>query len=141
MTQFDRISSWIILAAVAAAFLGAVSWAVAQTVWIAPVCGPVAERQLRTATDEMAQRIRGLRFDEADTSCDSYEAIGVSWTHDDYNKLLAEVSAAGCELSSASAMADDEDAPLFTCHTAGGTAEFELDDVSGHSATGWMGMR
>lgn len=140
MTRFDQISSWIILAVVSASFLGGLGLWVVDAALIAPQCGPVAESQLRAASGDVVQRIPGLwlEWDEADTSCDSFDAISVSWTHDDYNRLLIEAAQAGCEVHVGAAATDEESLPLVTCRTMGRAVDLYLDEVKVHSTTGSM---
>lgn len=142
MTRFDQLSSWIILAVLSATFLGGLGLYVVHAALIAPQCGPVAESQLRAASDDVARRIPGLRFewDEAETSCDSFDAISVFWTHDDYNRLLTEATQAGCQVQAGAVTTDDELLPLFTCRTMGRAVDLYLDEVKVHSTTGSMAL-
>lgn len=134
--RWRQILSWLIVAGLVAIAAGTGWWWLRTNV-LEPHCGPVADAQVRAATQEMRAQIPGLRFSDIESSCDSSWDAYAIWQHDDVEQLLTDARAAGCVVNER-ALSSDDDEDFLTCSTSGTPVVFVLDVPDSASIGGSM---
>lgn len=138
MARLRQVISWLIVGALFAIAAGTGWWWYRSTV-LAPQCGQVADTQLHAAMQEMQRQIHGLRFTDAETSCDSGFDAYALWEYDDAQTLMAYARDAGCTVNE-QAIHNDDEADFLTCSTSGRRVIFTIEFPDSAPISGSMTM-